>query len=133
MTTTEPTREDLLAALQAVREAIDIPHGATLGDEETRGKILKERLIATVVMLQNILDEDDGRTVDVPWSVGYLRARLAEHPAEGYKTWAERVAEREAASPTVAPGRLDPPQEVLDKMAARGLTELTAPDQRDRD
>jgi hypothetical protein len=48
-------------------------------------------------MLQNILDEDDGRTVDVPWSVEYLRARLAEHPAEGYKTWAERVAELERA------------------------------------
>jgi hypothetical protein len=93
----EPTREQLLDALRAVREAIGIPNGATVGDQETRDKILGERLIHTVVMLQNILDEDDGRTVDVPWAVEYLRARLAEHPAEGYKTWAERMAEMEAA------------------------------------
>jgi hypothetical protein len=93
----EPAREQLLAALQAVREAIDIPHPATAGDDEIRARILNERLGHAVVMLQNILGEDDGRTVDVPWSVEYLRARLAEHPAEGYKTWAERVAEMEAA------------------------------------
>ncbi len=29
--------------------------------------------------------------------MGYLRARLAEHPATGYKTWAERMAELAAA------------------------------------
>jgi len=29
--------------------------------------------------------------------VEYLRARLAEHPAVGYKTWDERVAELDAA------------------------------------
>jgi hypothetical protein len=29
--------------------------------------------------------------------VAYLRARLAEHPAQGYKTWDERTAELEAA------------------------------------
>jgi hypothetical protein len=29
--------------------------------------------------------------------MAYLRERLAEHPAEGYKTWDERVIELEAA------------------------------------
>jgi hypothetical protein len=36
-------------------------------------------------------------SADVPWSVAYLRARLAEHPAEGYKTWDERMVELDAA------------------------------------
>lgn len=39
---------------------------------------------------------------DVAWSTAYLRERLAEHPAEGYKTWEERLAELEAAR-TAAP------------------------------
>jgi hypothetical protein len=39
----EPAREELLDALKAVREAIDIPHGATVGDQETRDEILKWR------------------------------------------------------------------------------------------
>ncbi|MGA2826527.1 MAG: hypothetical protein ABSF03_10425 [Streptosporangiaceae bacterium] len=94
MSAPEPAREELLTALEAVREAIDIPHAATVGDAETRAKILDERLISTVIMLRNILGKD-GRAVDVPWSVECLRARLAEHPAEGYKTWHERVAELE--------------------------------------
>jgi hypothetical protein len=93
----EPSREELLDALRAVREAIGIPHPATVGDGETYDRILKERLLHATVMLQNIVP-DDGRpcAADViPWSVEYLRARLAEHPAEGYKTWAEHVAELE--------------------------------------
>jgi hypothetical protein len=90
-------------ALQAVLEALDIPHAATVGDDQKRAKILDERLGHAVCMLQGIL----GRDVhpDVPWSVAYLRARLAEHPAEGYKTWAERMAELDAAREgTPAPG-----------------------------
>ena len=92
-----PEREELLDALRAVREAIDIPHPATVGDGETYDRILKERVLHAVIMLQNIV-RDDGRprSADViPWSIEYLRARLAEHPAEGYKTWDERVAEME--------------------------------------
>jgi hypothetical protein len=95
----EPPRDDLLDALRAVREAIDIPHPATVRDGETHDRILKERVLHAVVMLQNIVP-DDGRpcAADViPWSVEYLRARLAEHPASGYRTWAERVAEMERA------------------------------------
>jgi hypothetical protein len=137
MTTTEPTRENLLAALQAVREAIGIPNGATTGDQETRDKILVERAGHAAVMLDSILDDKHPSPDRAAWSVEYLRARLAEHPAEGYKTWQQRVAEleaaeREVAKPAIVSGPLDPPQEVLDKMAARGLTELTAPDERDR-
>jgi hypothetical protein len=94
---TEPTREELLTALQAVREAIDIPNAATAGDHETRDRILIDRAGHAAVMLNGIPGRDT--TVDVPWWVEYLRTRLAEHPAEGYKTWSERAAELERSSP----------------------------------
>jgi hypothetical protein len=86
--------EQLLDALGAIREAIDIPYAATVGDDETRAKILDQRLGHAVAMLQGILSDDP--IADVSWSVAYLRERLAEHPATGYRTWGERVAELEA-------------------------------------
>ena len=89
----QPARD----ALEAVREALDIPHAATVGDEDTRTPILLERIGHAVVMLRSILDDDRAGHPDIPWSVAYLRARLAEHPAQGYKTWAERMAELDAA------------------------------------
>ncbi len=100
MATTQHTAAELLDALAAVREAVGIPNGATVGDQETRDAILIERAGHAAVMLQGILGRD--ASVDIPWSVAYLRARLAEHPAEGYRTWDERVAELEAAKASVA-------------------------------
>jgi hypothetical protein len=90
-----PAREALLDALRAVHEAIGIPHSATVRDQEVRDAILVERVGHAVAMLDGILGVD--AFIDVPWSVAYLRARLAEHPAAGYKTWEARVAELEAA------------------------------------
>lgn len=98
MSAPEPTRDELLEALRALRETVGIPNGATVGDQETRNRIVLERLGHAEVFLDSIFERlDRGADVDVPWSVGYLRDRLAEHPAEGYKTWQERVAEMEAA------------------------------------
>jgi hypothetical protein len=90
-----PDPSELLDALTAVREALDIPHAATVGDDEARAKILYRRLGHAVAMLQGILGRDP--IADIPWSVAYLPGRLAEHPATGYRTWHERVAELEAA------------------------------------
>lgn len=67
---------------------------ATAGDGETHDRILKERVMHVVVMLRSVLTPD--RYPDVPWSTAYLRERLAEHPAEGDKTWQQRTAELEA-------------------------------------
>lgn len=90
-TTAEPESPGVASdALAAVLEAIDIEHAATAGGQEIRDKILVERAGHAVVMLRSILG---GGSFDVPWSVGYLRDRLAEHPASGYLTWAERRAE----------------------------------------
>jgi hypothetical protein len=83
-------------ALRAVLEALDIPHAATNGDQETRDKILLERAGHALIMLRSVLDGEHPAP-DAPWSVAYLRERLAEHPAAGYKTWAERMAELDAA------------------------------------
>lgn len=84
-------------ALAAVREALDVPHAATAGDEEIRNKILLERAMHTVIFLRGILDPDRGPYRRAEDDIVYLRARLAEHPAIGYRTWAERVAELDAA------------------------------------
>ncbi|HEU5418122.1 MAG TPA: hypothetical protein VFV41_10565 [Streptosporangiaceae bacterium] len=83
-------------ALRAVLEALDIPHAATTGDQATRDAILTERAGHAAVMLRGILGADPWP--DVPWSVAYLRGQLAKHPAAGYRTWAERMAEITAAS-----------------------------------
>jgi hypothetical protein len=90
-----PDPSELLDALGVVREALDIPYAATVGGDETRAKILDQRLGHAVGMLRGILGEDATR--DVPWSVGYLRERLADYPATGYRTWDERMAELKAA------------------------------------
>ena len=71
--------------LEAVREAVDVPNGAIVGDQETRDRILLERLGHAAVMLRRILDEP--ATTDIRGLSGTLRARLAEHPAAGYRTW----------------------------------------------
>ena len=81
-------------ALAAVLEALDIPHAGTVGEQEIRDRILVERAGHALVMLSGILGGD---TFDPAWSVAYLRERLAEHPAEGYGTWDERMAELAAA------------------------------------
>lgn len=87
----ERLADERLDALAAVREAIDIPHAATVGDDETRTAILLHRIRHLSMFLERALD--DKNLLGLPWSVAYLRERLAEHPAEGYKTWDEAVAE----------------------------------------
>src|SRR5438093_9010023 len=68
---------ELLGALAAVLEALDIPHAATVGDDETRTRILLERVGHTVVMLNSILLAEHPAP-DAAWAIAYLRARLAE-------------------------------------------------------
>jgi hypothetical protein len=80
-----------LDALAAVREAIDIPHAATLGDEARRAHVLAARVMRAVICLEALTGKHADR--EVAGEVAYLRERLAEHPAEGYKTWDQAVAE----------------------------------------
>lgn len=94
--TATPTRDELLDALRAVLEAIDVPHAATTGEQEKRDRILVERAGHVAAMLRGLLADDSWQNWS--WSTAYLRERLAEHPYEGqYKMWKERVIELEAA------------------------------------
>jgi hypothetical protein len=90
-----PGPQQLLDALAAVREALGIPNGATMGDQEIRDRILAERAGHAAAMLAGILGGDATR--DIGWSVAYLREQLAKYPATGYRTWDERVAGLDAA------------------------------------
>ncbi|MDW4904441.1 hypothetical protein RB628_03580 [Streptomyces sp. ADMS] len=77
----EPVR-DLLAA---VLEALDIPSPATVGDTEAHHALLADRAMDAVVALQGVLHCGD----HTEWAATYLRARLAENPATGYRAWGE--------------------------------------------
>jgi hypothetical protein len=90
-----PTRTDPAAdqpatdhdALAAILEALDIPFGASTGDEEIRAKILSERLIHALGMLSDWLNPPaPGDERHAAWSLAYLREQLAKHPATGYRT-----------------------------------------------
>jgi hypothetical protein len=88
------TAGEYRAALEAVREALGIPYAATIGEDAKRAEILKDRVMHALVMVEAVLG--DGHA-PLAWYVAYLRERLAEHPAEGYRTWDQAVAERQAA------------------------------------
>ena len=81
-------------ALTAVLQALDIPHPATVGDVEVHDRILRERVLHTVIFLLDMTD--DSRGLSREWALDYFRSKLAEHPAEGYRTWDQAVAERHA-------------------------------------
>jgi hypothetical protein len=85
-------------ALLLILEALDIPYAATVGDEEIRAKILGQRMNHTLAMLSDWLNPPvPGDERHAAWSLDYLRERLAEHPAAGYRTdYAEVVADWKA-------------------------------------
>jgi len=73
---------DLLAA---VLEALAIPYPATVGDSEVHDRILLDRVMDARVALEGVLQRGD----DAGWSADYLRSRIAEKPATGYRTTGE--------------------------------------------
>ncbi|MGI5232834.1 hypothetical protein [Actinoallomurus sp. CA-142502] len=80
--------------LDVVLDALDIPYAATAGDDEIRAKILDQRLMQLVVSLRALRDDPSRGAA---WTLTYLREKLAEYPATGYRTWGEARTEcREA-------------------------------------
>jgi hypothetical protein len=71
--------------LAAILEALDIPSPATVGDGEVHDRILLNRVTDAKVALEGVLRRGD----DPGWSADYLRGRLAEKPADGYRAWGE--------------------------------------------
>ncbi|MFJ9536616.1 hypothetical protein ACIRPX_05095 [Streptomyces sp. NPDC101225] len=80
---TDATRE----LLAAVLEALDIPAPATIGDQEAHDRILNDRVCHAKIALRSVLE--DQAPLGVAWTTQYLRERLAEHPATGYRAWGE--------------------------------------------
>ncbi|MFE7837471.1 hypothetical protein ACFU53_15960 [Streptomyces sp. NPDC057474] len=76
---------DLRQLLAAVLEALDIPAPATVGDTDAHHTLLADRAMDAVVALQCVLQRGDC----AGWSADYLRARLAEKPATGYRHWGD--------------------------------------------
>lgn len=72
--------------LQAVLEAIAIPYPATFGDSEVHAGILLDRVMHAKIAIEGVLQRGD----DPGWSADYLRSRLTEKPATGYRAWEGR-------------------------------------------
>ena len=85
---TEHSAGELRELLAVVLEALDIPHPATVGDTEAHDRVLADRAMHTVIALQRVLEDDDV-PLGIGWTTAYLRERLAEHPATGYRAWGE--------------------------------------------
>jgi hypothetical protein len=75
------------AALELVREGLDIPHAKTVGDDEKRAQILHTRLIHVLMLVASVLDRDRPE-----WSIRYCREELAKNPAVGYHPNSEPIA-----------------------------------------
>ncbi|KAB2341867.1 hypothetical protein [Actinomadura rudentiformis] len=105
--TNHPTPNDILPSetvkiILAVLDGIAIPHAATVEHDETRTKILLDRVMHVTVMLESLLGSGCPNIDD---AVSYLEEKLAEHQPVGYvsqkaarrrieagATWSEAVS-----------------------------------------
>ncbi|MFA1551982.1 hypothetical protein [Actinomadura chokoriensis] len=67
----------------AVLDGLAIPYAATVAHDETRTRILRDRLTHVVVMLEGLLRS--GRP-NVDDAISYLEEKLSEHQPIGYVT-----------------------------------------------
>lgn len=75
--------EGVRALLDVVLEAIDLPHPATAGDDETYRQILDNRVSLALSVARAALAEEPD---NIGWNADYLRRKLSEHPATGYRS-----------------------------------------------
>ncbi|WP_030342241.1 hypothetical protein [Streptomyces californicus] len=80
------TAAGIRALLDAVLDAIDIPHPATVGDTEAHQVALDRRASLAIVVARAALAENPD---DYGWNAAYLRRKLAEHPPTGYRHYAD--------------------------------------------
>ncbi|MGW0933639.1 hypothetical protein [Streptomyces sp. NPDC002666] len=73
---------DIRTLLEAVLEAIDIPHPATVGDTDGYQVALDRRASLAIIIARAALAD---APADIGWNADYLRQKLAEHPATGYR------------------------------------------------
>lgn len=88
--------DETRAVIGAVLYALDIPHAASVGHDETRSRILGERVMHLVVIFHNIIRWN--RVADLPGDLAHLREVLDERPATGYVTDKQARARRAAGA-----------------------------------
>lgn len=82
--------DDIRALLDSVLEAIDIPFPATGADLDKFYALLDERTRLAVLTARGALAEDPA---DIAWNADYLRRKLTEHPATGYRPYNNEVSQ----------------------------------------
>ncbi|MFF5773867.1 hypothetical protein ACFY8V_32780 [Streptomyces californicus] len=87
----QPTAAEIRALLDAVLDAIDIPHPATIGDTDAYRAVLDRRLGLAVIVARAALVEGPD---SVAWNTAYLRRKLEALPPTGYRHYADTVAGR---------------------------------------
>ena len=92
---TIPSAERELLAM--VLEAIDLPHGATVRDDQVRTAMLSQRLSHVTAALRIALRDDDPG-----FAVRYLKNHQ-QFPEPGYRTWERAAAELNAGPQGVGP------------------------------
>lgn len=73
--------------MEAVLEALTMPSPASLADRDVHDRILADRVVYVRIVLESALKNAD----DVDWAARYLRGRLAERPATGYRAVGESL------------------------------------------
>jgi hypothetical protein len=70
------TLEELRSLLEAVVEAIDIPHPATFGEADAYRDLLDRRAGLAVIVARAALAEEPAA---YEWNAAYLRRKVTEH------------------------------------------------------
>lgn len=116
------------AVIDAVLEALDIPYAATVAHDETRARIMDERIMRLKVSMEHLAEAADrgDRFMDEKFTenLAYLRERLAEHPAEGYVTAAQARERCDAGATWSEAVRLD--YQALDELTDAAIRERAA-------
>lgn len=84
-----PLPESARPVVEAVLEAIGIPYGAAVVDEEARKELLAERVLYLKIAVETLLD---GRTPQ-DWILGRLRKHLEACPVTYRTDYAEVLAD----------------------------------------
>ncbi|MFF1498686.1 hypothetical protein ACFVZR_02110 [Streptomyces sp. NPDC058316] len=111
MGTPAPLDGPTLELLQTILDAIDIPAPATVDDTAAYSRVLADRAAHAAVALRDVLA--GGAQFGPGWITGYLRDRLAETPATGYRTLDETEQQPAGEAPDRRPG----PSRIADEPA----------------
>jgi hypothetical protein len=93
-----PEVRELLAAVLA---ALDIPLPATVGDHARYREVLEQRARHARLTLGRVQEPPGTLPLDLAFEVGWLRAKLTEHPPAGYHTgpWPGVPVDRDPQEP----------------------------------